>query len=90
MCTILRNFDAEIGIPSLPYDKKERLVTDEANSRKIESQARATIWIETINETAKDVKNVFPDIDIHARLRADDEMGGDQDVALNDEPAGTV
>lgn len=87
-CTILRNFDAEIGIPTLPYDKKERLVEDEANSRKIESQARATIWIDTLNETAKDVTKLFPDIKIHARLRASEEVS--EDVTYNDESTGAV
>jgi hypothetical protein len=89
MCTIVRNFDAEIGIPTLPYDKKERMVTDEVESRKIESQARATIWIDTINETARDVKKIFPDIDIHARLRAD-YMGGENDVTRNDVTTGII
>lgn len=88
MTTIMRNFDAEIGIPTLPYDKKERMVTDEAESRKIESQARATIWIETINESAKDIEKVFPDIHIHARLRAD--KGGVDNGTFNDEPASII
>lgn len=90
MCAIMRNFDAEIGIPSVPYEKRERMVTDEAESRKTESQARATIWIDTLNETARDVKKLFPDIDIHARLRAADENGGDEDVTRDDDIAGTL
>lgn len=88
MCTVLRNFDAEIGIPTLPYDKKERLVTSEADSRKIESQARASIWIDTINETAKDIKKIFPDIDIHARLRADEEVN--ENVTFDDDNTGSL
>ena len=88
MCTILRNFDAEIGIPTLPYDKKERLVEDEANSRKIESQARATIWVDTLNETAKDVKKLFPDIDVHAVLRSDEEVS--ENVTYNDDASGII
>lgn len=87
-CTILRNFDAEIGIPTLPYDKKERLVEDEANSRKIESQARATIWIDTLNETAKDVAKLFPDIKIHAKLRASEEVS--EDVTYNTDDSGSL
>ena len=89
MCTIIRNFDAEIGIPTLPYDKKERLVTDEANSRKMESQARATIWVDTLNETAKDVTKLFPDIKIHAKLRSDEEEVS-ENVTYDDEPSGAV
>ena len=89
MCTIMRNFDAEIGIPSLPYDKKERMVTEEAESRKTESQARATIWVDTLNETARDVKKLFPHIDIHARLRSE-EMGGADDGSNDNESTGIV
>lgn len=90
MCTIMRNFDAEIGIPTLPYEKKERMVTDEAKSKQIESQARATIWIDTLNETAKDIKKLFPDIDIHARLRANEMEGGAENVTYDDESTGAV
>lgn len=90
MCTVLRNFDAEIGIPTLPYEKKERMVTDEAQSKLIESQARATIWVDTLNETAKDVKRIFPEIDIHARLRSESMEGGEADVTLDDDAPGAV
>lgn len=87
--TILRNFDAEIGIPTLPYDKKERLVSSEAESRFIESSARASIWVDTINESAEDVRKVFPDIHIKAKLHIDTEGGADNGNNDN-ELTGTV
>lgn len=74
--TILRNFDCEIGIPSVPYEKKERLVTEEANARQFESIARATIWVDCVNESAKDIKALYPEIDISAKIRFDDMEGG--------------
>lgn len=89
LSTILRDFDTEIGIPTVPYEKKERLVTDEATARQTEAIARATIWIDTINESAKDVKKLFPDIDISAKLRIDEEGGNDNELDDN-EPTGII
>lgn len=47
---ILSEFDTEIGISSLPYQKKERMVVNEAESKEEESQARINLWIDTMNE----------------------------------------
>lgn len=57
--TILNNFDAEIGIPSVPYQKKERLVTDEANMRAADSTARAKTWVDCLNDCAKRVNKAY-------------------------------
>ena len=51
--TLLKAFDREIGIPTIPYEKKERMVSDEANSAIIDSQARVTIWKECLEESFK-------------------------------------
>lgn len=40
--TVLNQFDTEIGIKTLPYQKAERLVTSEAESKQEESLARVT------------------------------------------------
>lgn len=47
--TLLNAFDTEIGIPTIPYEKKERMVQSEAESKQIESIARCTVWCETLN-----------------------------------------
>jgi len=57
--TILNNFDAEVGIPTIPYQKKERLVTSEAESRVIDSTSRSIIWKDTIDSSSKLVNNMF-------------------------------
>ena len=49
--TILNNFDCEVGIPTIPYEKKERMVTSEAESRQIDSTARSIIWYEELSRT---------------------------------------
>lgn len=68
--TILQDFDTEIGIPTIPYQKKERMVTDEANSKVLESSTRATIWVETLNSSLKKINNHYGS-DISASLRFD-------------------
>lgn len=49
--TVLHEFDTEIGIPTLPYQKKERMVTDEANSKMIDATSRSLVWVDTLNES---------------------------------------
>lgn len=76
--TILNDFDREIGIPTIPYQKKERLVQSEAESTEIDAKARSIIWIETLDSSIKEVKQLFPDITLSARLRYGKiENGGD-------------
>ena len=57
--TLLSAFDAEIGIRSLPYNKKERLVTAEAESRDQDSTARLMVWMETLDSSLKLVNDMF-------------------------------
>lgn len=59
--TILNGFDAEIGIPTLPYQKKERMVTDEATMRNKDGQARSLTWIKCLESSAKVVNEVLGD-----------------------------
>lgn len=85
--SILRNFDTEIGIPSVPYQKKERMVTDEANSQRIDSQARANEWIECLNASAELVNKLYG-LNISAKLHFDDmlediEEGGAEDAGVS-------
>lgn len=57
--TILNNFDCEIGIPTLPEAKKERMITDEANMRSNDAVSRSTIWLDTFNSSAKEANELF-------------------------------
>lgn len=77
--TILNMFDREIGIPTVPYQKKERMVTDEANSTIVESISRLTIWIETLNESAKIIDDHFGS-NLHFEARFKPDQGGDNNV----------
>lgn len=69
--TILNMFDSEIGIPSLPYQKKERMISDEANSKIIDSQARFELCFDTLKESIEEVTSLYPDIELSATKRWD-------------------
>ena len=78
--TILNSFDSEIGIPTIPYQKKERMVVSEAESRVIDGAARSIVWKETLESSIMQVKKLFPNIRLNATLRyADETEGGDED-----------
>ena len=74
--TILNMFDAEIGIPSIPYQKKERLITSEAESRVIDATSRATVWNTCLNESFDIINKKFGTT-MSSKLRNDpDDSGG--------------
>lgn len=57
--TLLNFFDKEIGIPSIPVEKKERMITDEAQSTVIDSISRSEIWLKTLNSSLEIVNNKY-------------------------------
>ena len=66
--TLLNNFDAEIGIPSANTQKRERLITSEAESRQIDATARAVSWVDCLNGSFEIVNSHFG-TDMNASLR---------------------
>lgn len=56
--TVLNEFDSEIGIPTLPYEKKERMVSDEANSKTEDATSRSHVWVNTMNDCFKLINNM--------------------------------
>ena len=80
--TILNNFDAEIGIPTIPYAKKERMVTSEAESRVLDSTSRSTVWINTLKSSLIEVNDMFGlNIDAELHYKDDDTMEVDDGKA---------
>lgn len=67
--TIINDFDREIGIPTIPYQKKERLVQSEAESTEIDAMARSTVWVNTLQSSITEVKKLYPNIKLSAKLR---------------------
>ena len=78
MNTILNQFDCEVGIPTLPYQKKERMVTAEAESRVIDAVSRVTVWNETIQGSLDEVRKLYPELRINISLRYPDPLKGGQ------------
>lgn len=71
---VLNNFDAEIGIPTLSYKKKERMVTSEAESKIIDSTSRSIVWFETLKSSINIINSHFSDQEpISVELRYDPE-----------------
>lgn len=69
--TIMNAFDAEIGIPTVPYQKKERMVTEEATSRQYDSSARAIVSMDCLKHSIRLVNDMFG-TDISVTLRYPD------------------
>lgn len=73
--TILNNFDTEIGIPVLPYQKKERMVTSEAESKIIDATSRSVVWFDTLSSSIGLVNKKFgTDISVELRYKAPEEQ----------------
>ena len=85
--TLLHNFDTEIGIPTLPIEKKERMIDAEANALETDAIARSTIWMNTINESAKAVNSMFG-LSISAELTY--KEGGDENGNVENDDPGDV
>ena len=79
--TILNEFDAEVGIPTIPYAKKERMVNSEANSRMQDSKSRAETWLECLKGSI-DMINRHYGKDLAVELRHD-EAETESEVAGN-------
>ena len=56
--TILNSFYTEIGLP-VAVEKKERLVTTEADFAVAQSQARISCWVETLKESLEIINKDF-------------------------------
>lgn len=55
---ILNMFDTEIGIPSVNYEKKERMIVDEVNANNVETESLSDIWLETLTDSINDVNSL--------------------------------
>lgn len=86
--TVLNDYDCEVGIPTIPYEKKERMVTSEAESRQIDATSRSIIWFEELERTTK-LANEFLNLGsegIKVSLRYNMEGGADDGETDTDRP----
>ena len=82
--TIIADFDAEIGIPTNGFEKKERMITDEANIKQADGKARSVTWYETLESSIMKIKKLYPDIRLSCRMRYKTVGEPDQDLAGGD------
>lgn len=74
-------FRAEIGIPDLSVQKKERLITAEATKNDFYTRAKSMLWLETMREGIERAKARYPEIsmlDVEFRFPLE---GGEDDAS---------
>ena len=59
---ILVQFDTEIGIPNNPYEKGERLITNEVESNSAETVARFEFMMDCLKRSLDKTYKVFPEL----------------------------
>ena len=84
--TILNAFDNEVGIPTVPYQKAERMVTAEAESKEADAVSRVTVWKKSLDASLVNVNKMFPELNISVKVRwnenGDSEDNPDRDDAV--------
>ena len=81
--TIINDFDTEIGIPTIPYEKKERMITSEAESKQIDATSRSIIWYDTLTdsfERANKFLGLSGDNALKVELRYNMEGGAENEL----------
>jgi len=81
--TIMKNFDTEIGIPTVDA-KKERMVTSEAESKIVDATSRSVVWKNTLESSLKYVNDRYG-LDIQVKLRSEIETGGDDNGIMQND-----
>ena len=65
--TLLAMFNTEIGLPNIQYEKKERLIQEEAIANNAETDARLDTWLEWLNMSIGKVHDLYPDITLSVK-----------------------
>ena len=84
---ILNKFDAAIGIPTIPYEKKERVQNVEANLQQYDGAARSLTWIKTLKASNEVITAKYgPILDFELHYPVDEEVAedaGETDIDRN-------
>lgn len=84
MGLILDSFYCEIGLP-VAVEKKERLVTSEADFASAQSQARISCWAETLKESFEKIERHFGvRLEVEVAHEREDNTNGDGDASSGD------
>lgn len=71
---IENNFDAEIGLPNNPTEKKERLIVDEVNANNASTFAKSQLWLDSLKEGVEKANRMFG-LELSVEWR--EKMGGE-------------
>ena len=78
-------FDTEIGIPNANTDKRERLITDEVNANNFEVKSKCELWLESLQEAAKETNAMFgTDISVDFRKELQEIIAPTQEEVRED------
>lgn len=69
--TIICEFLTEVGIDNANIDKKERLITSEAESNDVEIAANVSLWKYNLEKCVRRTKKLFPELNFNIELRFD-------------------
>ena len=73
MLKIDARFCTEIGIPNVNMAKKSGVTDNEVEANNIDTKSKATLWLETIQESLNKVNDMF-DLNISVKFRFDQEL----------------
>ena len=81
---VIMEFDCEVGLPTLPYQKKERMVSSEAESKIEDGQARYNSWFENLSNTMEVVNEHFgTSLKVKKNYNAEEEVKADELSEVN-------
>lgn len=59
MKTIEDQFNTAVGIPNANTQKRERLITDEVNANNVDTEAKISLWIDTMRRDMRRVNELY-------------------------------
>lgn len=83
--TLVNQFDAEIGIINVPYEKKERMTQFEAQSKQSDGIARACLWRDNLQRSFDEFNELFG-FDVKVRYNYEYMIDTESDDTLNNNP----
>lgn len=63
-----------LGVPTVNQDKKERMITDEAETGKDQSEVIRNIALNSRKQACERINAIWPELDVDVQWRAHDEM----------------
>lgn len=79
-------FDTRIGVPNANTDKRERLIMDEVNANNVETVILSDMWMDSIQDGIKKVRDMFG-VEITCERRYEDDGNIGNNVALGSVPS---